>query len=111
MLACADAFLLPNRKGEFFKGNLPNKLFDFFAASKPIIVAGHGDTADLVRDACAGFVVDAENSEAMASAILDLLYMDISERNSLGISGRAYVEKYYSRKLHAEQLCELIESE
>ncbi len=109
LLACADTFLLPNRKGDFFKGNLPNKLFDFLAAGKPIIVAGHGETADLVQAAGAGLVVDAENSEALANAILDILQMDTHQKANFGSSGRIYVEKNFSRNVQAELLCNLID--
>jgi len=108
LLACADTFLLPNRKGDFFKGNLPNKLFDFLAAGKPIIVAGHGETADLVQAAGAGLVVDAENSEQLAKAILDIYQAGTDQNASMGSSGRAYVEKNFSRNAQADLLLNLI---
>jgi glycosyltransferase involved in cell wall biosynthesis len=110
LLGAADGFLLPNRMGEFFRGNLPNKLFDFLASSKPIIVAGEGETADLVLDAKAGFVVPAENAEAMAEAIINLSKLGALDQKQLGEAGRAYVEKYYNRSQHADLLVEIIES-
>ena len=61
ILSTADIFLLPNRRGTFFEGNLPNKLFDYLAASRPILVSGYGESADLVLQAKAGFIVDAED--------------------------------------------------
>jgi glycosyltransferase involved in cell wall biosynthesis len=110
ILNAADGFLLPNRKGEFFRGNLPNKLFDYLASSKPVIVAGEGETADLVLDAKAGFVVTAENAEAMAEAIINLFQLGTLEQRQFGEAGRSYVEKFYNRSQHADLLVELIES-
>lgn len=111
LLASADGFLLPNRKGDFFKGNLPNKLFDYLAAAKPVIVSGYGESADLIQAAEAGLVIDAENPEGLVHAILNIIQMDVDQANAMGLSGRAYVEKNFSRKVHAEFICDLISNQ
>ena len=97
LLSVADVFLLPNRKGHFFTGNLPNKLFDFLASARPIIVAGTGETSDLVVEACCGKVVEAEDSQAMAKSLLELLTMPRQERLAMGKNGREHVFRYYDR--------------
>ena len=111
MLAVADVFLLPNRKGEFFRGNLPNKLFDFLASARPVIVAGHGETAELVLSASAGFVVEAENSVALTEEILKCKSLSDTDRNVIGRNGRRYVEQYFDRSKHAKIVLGLIESQ
>lgn len=108
ILSMADLFLLPNRRGEFFHGNLPNKLFDFLASSRPVIVAGHGESANLVSEASAGFVVDAENSQAFANEICKCSELPIGVSDLMGKNGRSHTMKYYNRASHASILVDLI---
>ena len=97
MLSAADAFLLPNRKGDFFTGNLPNKLFDFLAAARPVIVAGAGETPELVLAAGAGRCVEPEDSSGMANLLIELAEMQIEKRMAMGQRGRDYVFAHYDR--------------
>ena len=97
LLQTADVFLLPNRRGEFYTLNLPNKLFDFLAGGRPIVVAGRGESGDLVERAGAGCVVPAEDGAAMAAAVIELANLDGTQRAAMGASGRQYVGEHYNR--------------
>lgn len=97
LLQAADVFLLPNRRGEFYTMNLPNKLFDFLASGRPVVVAGQGESGDLVQRAGAGRVVMAEDGMAMAKAIVELADLSDAERAAMGESGRRYVLEHYNR--------------
>lgn len=108
ILSTADIFLLPNRRGTFFEGNLPNKLFDYLAASRPILVSGYGESADLVLQAKAGFIVDAEDYKDFSSKILDLSKFSKTQMNIMGKNGRNFVEKNYNRIDQVEVLSNLI---
>jgi glycosyltransferase involved in cell wall biosynthesis len=108
MLAAADAFVLPNRKGDFFAGNLPNKLFDFMASARPIVVSGAGETAELVLAARCGRVGRAEDSVAMALALIELAEMPVRERMAMGARGRDYVLAHYDRKRLSERFLEIL---
>lgn len=107
-LVAADIFLLPNRKGEFFQGNLPNKLFDYLASGQPIVVAGSGETADLVAAADAGIIVDAENSQAMADAIKKLAE-NSETRRTMGRNARKYVFSHYERRKISDRFLLMLE--
>jgi len=50
----------------------PNKVFDYMAASRPVIVAIDGVARKLVEDAQCGYFVEPENSEELAQAIKKL---------------------------------------
>jgi glycosyltransferase involved in cell wall biosynthesis len=108
LLAAADAFLLPNRKGEFFTGNLPNKLFDFLASSRPVVVAGAGETPALVMDARCGKVGGPEDSHAMADSLLELATMSVAERLAMGADGRKYVLERYDREILSEHFIQIL---
>lgn len=111
LLSVADVFLLPNRKGAFYEGNLPNKLFDYLASSKPIIVAGHGETAQVVADASAGTIVDAEEPKQLADAIAALASSDKSNRATMGANGRSYVMQNYDRRQQVRLLIDMIKAD
>lgn len=108
MLAAADAFVLPNRKGDFFAGNLPNKLFDFMASARPVVVSGAGETAELVLAAGCGRVGRAEDDMAMAQALIELAEMPVAERLAMGARGREYVLMHYDRKRLSERFLEIL---
>jgi glycosyltransferase involved in cell wall biosynthesis len=110
ILCMADCFLLPNKKGVFFEGNLPNKLFDFLAAGAPVIVAGHGETADVVINAESGIVINAEDSVEMSNSILKIFSMEDNRRSSMGFSGQKYVFEKYNRINHVNVLKNLFET-
>jgi glycosyltransferase involved in cell wall biosynthesis len=108
MLAAADTFVLPNRKGDFFTGNLPNKLFDFMASARPVVVSGAGETAELVMAAGCGRIGRAEDSMAMALALIELAEMPVEERMAMGARGRDYVLTHYDRKRLSERFLEIL---
>lgn len=108
MLSAADAFVLPNRKGEFFKGNLPNKLFDFLASAKPIVIGGEGETPDLVMAAGAGMCGPAEDGQTMANLLTKVAALSESERFSMGKKGRDYVFAHYDRNILSEHFLEIL---
>lgn len=104
ILSVADCFLLPNLVGDFFKGNLPNKLFDYLASARPIIVSGHVESGVLVEKINAGFVLDAEDSMQLSNSIKTVYSMSAAERHKLGENGNIYVRSHYDREKHVDQL-------
>jgi glycosyltransferase involved in cell wall biosynthesis len=108
MLSAADAFVLPNRKGDFFSGNLPNKLFDFLASAKPVVVTGTGETSDLVMSAGAGRCCPAEDSRAMAESLIELLVMPLEERRAIGKKGRDYVLEHFDREILSRRFMQIL---
>jgi glycosyltransferase involved in cell wall biosynthesis len=109
LLRTADVFLLPNRRGDFYAMNLPNKLFDFLAAGRPIVVAGQGESANAVQAAGAGRVVPAEDGAAMAAAIVELAALSGAERAAMGELGRRYVLREYSRESLSQGFAHVLE--
>ena len=87
----------------FKYGISPNKIFDYLAAGKPIIMSVK-TTNNIVQDAKAGIVVEPGNAKAFIKGIMEIKKMSEEEREQLGANGRAYVEKYHSSKILAEKL-------
>ncbi|MBV4431914.1 glycosyltransferase family 4 protein [Clostridium tyrobutyricum] len=96
IIASMDASIIPLKKLDLFKGALPSKMFEALATELPIILSVEGEAANLINAAKAGIVVEPENSEEMAGAVLKLSE-DKELRASFGTNGREYVTENYSR--------------
>lgn len=91
ILELADILYIGLAKTDLFRfGISPNKMFDYMLAARPIISAIDAGN-DMVKDADCGISVPAEDPEAVANAIKELLAMDDLERLRLGQNGKAYV--------------------
>jgi glycosyltransferase involved in cell wall biosynthesis len=93
----ADAFVICVKDlPQLYKyGISMNKLFDYLAASRPIIMASAA-VNDPVQDAGAGFTVRPENSTELAEAIVKLVALPHEQRNAMGAAGRSYVENNHN---------------
>lgn len=92
----ADICVQLTPKGEFWKCVLSNKIFDYLASRCPVVFGGAGDTADLLEKANAGLVVEPQNPEALAEAIL-YLYYHPEKRKEMGENGSEHIRKHYAR--------------
>ena len=84
-----------------------NKIFEYFASSKPIIFSGNVAN-DMVKEANAGISVEAENIEKIKGAVLSLYNMSKEEREKLGKNGRKYVEENYDTKVLSKKIEKII---
>jgi len=109
-LSVADFFLLPNLAGDFFKGNLPNKTFDYLASGRPVIVTGQVEAGRLIEKIQAGFVVDAESPEQLAEVVLMVSKLNAVEREIIGSRGAAYVKNHYDRMIQADDIESVLKS-
>ncbi len=101
----ADAFVISVRDlPELYRyGISMNKLFDYMAATRPVIIAS-GAENNPVADAGAGLSVPPENPEALAEAIIVLGQMSPEQRAQMGKAGRHHVERRYSYRTLAGRL-------
>jgi len=80
-----------------------NKLFEYLAASKPLILAGR-PANNLVEEARCGLTVPPRDPQALADAVIKLSQMPKEEREAMGRRGREYVEKHHAIPALAEKL-------
>jgi glycosyltransferase involved in cell wall biosynthesis len=104
LLRYADLLLHCFAPIDVFKyGISPNKIYDYLASGKPIIMSVKTSN-NIVQDARAGITVEPGNSESLAKGILKIEKMTAEEREKLGANGRAYVEKYHNTRVLADVL-------
>jgi glycosyltransferase involved in cell wall biosynthesis len=106
----ADAFVICVKDlPKLYKyGISMNKLFDYFAASRPIVIASAAAN-NPVHDAGAGFTVKPESSNDLAEAIKKLVHLSQEQRNAMGEAGRAYAEKHHSFSSLASKFASVFE--
>lgn len=107
VLNAADAIIVSLRGVELFKRVLPTKLFEAMACEKPVVLAGQGEVADLVRKSGAGICVAPGNSQEIHDGILEVM-RDPRRAACMGANGREYVILHFSRDQRAKELDELL---
>lgn len=106
-LAAADACIAILKPLEMYKTTYPNKVFDYMACGKPVILAIDGVIREVVENAGGGIAVRPGDSEALAEAILRLAE-DPELAHTLGRQARTYVEAHFDRSLLAAKMLELM---
>jgi glycosyltransferase involved in cell wall biosynthesis len=108
-LARADLCLLPYQDRDLFAGALPNKVFDYLGASRPILAAAPvGELTHLVDHAECGWNVPPEDPSAMADAIRRAA-ADPASARARGEAGRAYALEHYDRAALAARFVALVD--
>ena len=84
----------------------PNVILEAMAASLPVITTPAGDSADLVQEAAAGYVVQFGNVDSIADAMVRLA-RSRTLRRELGAAGRDYVERNHAASDVGARLLEI----
>ena len=85
-----------------------NKLFDYLAVGKPIILGGN-PANNPIEEAHCGLAVPPRDPEALAEAVIKLYNMSPEEHAEMGRRGREYVEKYHAIPVLADKLEALLQ--
>ncbi|WP_459938122.1 GT4 family glycosyltransferase PelF [Desulfonatronum parangueonense] len=90
ILSCIDLFVLAS-----WKEGLPLSILEAMAAGKPVVATDVGGVPSVVNNSNSGIIVPHRNPEAMAEAILQMLF-NKNNMERYGSAGRRYVEDNYS---------------
>ena len=96
-LAAADACLAILKPIEAYKTTYPNKVFDYMAAGKPVLLLIDGVIRQVVEEAGAGVFVPPGDASALAAAARALA-ADPDAARIMGERGRAYVQERFDRE-------------
>lgn len=107
-LAASDVCLATLKNIPMFRMTYPNKVFDYMAAGRPVVLAIDGVIREVVERAAAGLYVPPGDDQQLAAAIAHLK-QDSDSRRKMGRSGRTFVEKHFNRRDHAIEFRSLIE--
>lgn len=107
-LAGADACIAILKPLEEYKTTYPNKVFDYMAAGRPVLLAIDGVIREVVEAAGCGVFIEPGNPSALAEAIRRLA-LGKQKARQMGSLGRAYLEEHFSRAVIGEKLLSLLE--
>jgi glycosyltransferase involved in cell wall biosynthesis len=106
-LAAAGACIAILKPIELYKTTYPNKVFDYLAAGRPVVLAIDGVIRQVIEAAGAGIPIPPGDAAAMAAALLDLAQHPETGRG-MGQRARRYVETHFDRAELADQLADLM---
>ena len=107
-LAAADACIAILKPLEEYKTTYPNKVFDYMATGRPVVLAIDGVIREVVEAAGCGIFAEPGNPPALADAIRKLA-TNTEEARRMGLAGRKYLEQNFSRAVIGEKLLRLLE--
>jgi colanic acid biosynthesis glycosyl transferase WcaI len=107
VLEKADVLLVHLKKDSLFTITIPSKTQAYMAVGKPLIMAVHGDVADLVKEANCGVIAEPENPEAIANAALKLYSLSYSERRIMAERSKQYYQSNLSLSVGVGKFVEI----
>lgn len=105
----AKGLLVSLKDEEIFSCTIPSKVQAYLASGRPVVAALNGEGARVIREANAGLICAAEDSEGLAGCILSLYEMTEEQRRLMGESGRAYFHKHFEMNQQAKRLIAILQ--
>jgi glycosyltransferase involved in cell wall biosynthesis len=107
-MAAADCCIAILKPIELYKTTYPNKVFDYMAAGKAIVLVIDGVIRTVVEEADCGIFAQPGDAGAVAKAI-QTLHTSPQKCKEMGLRGRVYVEQHFNRQKTAAQLLEVFQ--
>jgi glycosyltransferase involved in cell wall biosynthesis len=107
VMAAADACLAILKPLDLYKTTYPNKVFDYLAAGRPVLLAIDGVIRQVVEAAGAGIAVTPGDPAALAAATRRLA-ANPEQARAMGTAGRQYIQQHFDRQVLAEKLALLL---
>lgn len=108
-LAAADACVGILKPVPLYGTVYPNKVFDYMAAGRPVILAMEGVIRQVVETAQAGIPVPPGDPGSLAEAVMALA-IDPELGSEMGKNGYEYVKNHFNRPDQAEKFALAIEN-
>lgn len=109
VLSAADVCIAILKPLEEYKRTYPNKVFDYMAAGRPVVLAIDGVIREVVESANCGLFAAPGDPSALAGALRELA-SDRTRSRAMGLRGRTYLEEHFSRETMAENLLKMLEA-
>jgi glycosyltransferase involved in cell wall biosynthesis len=102
-IASIDLQLVCLRDLPVFATVIPSKIFEFLAQERPVIVAARGEIRRMVEEAEVAQVIEPEDPEALADAILRA-YQSPQAAAKAARAGRGWIEEHFVRDDLADRM-------
>jgi len=101
MLNMLDVFIMPSRME-----GLGLSVLEAQAAGLPVVASNVGGIPTLIKDGKTGYLVEPENVDALAKAIVKVL-QNMEGARAVGLNGRRFVEENFSSDKMVSKTIEL----
>jgi glycosyltransferase involved in cell wall biosynthesis len=106
-LASSDACLAILKPLKLYATVYPNKIFDYMAAGRPVLLMIDGVIRGVVEEANAGIFVEPGKPSALAAAIRKMMG-NPAEGKRMGLAGRKFLEAHFDRSQLAKAMQEIL---
>jgi glycosyltransferase involved in cell wall biosynthesis len=107
VLAGADACLAILKPIAEYKTTYPNKVFDYMAAGRPVVIAIDGVIRKVVEEAHCGLFASPGDAASLADVVMDMAANKATSRQ-MGLSGRRYLVEHFSRSALTEKFASIL---
>jgi glycosyltransferase involved in cell wall biosynthesis len=111
IISKSDIGVVPHHSNEHTNTTIPNKIFDFMACGKPVIVSDARPLKRIVEKTACGVAFQAENSDDFSTKLIYLI--KDSKRDEMGLRGKKAVREIYNWDRDGDkldQICKIMES-
>ncbi len=105
-LGAADACVATLADFPVLRTTYPNKVFDYLAAGRPIVLGIEGVIREVMEAARCGIGVPHSDPAALAEAVLQL-QSNPEQARKMGRAGREYVVEHFDRRRHAAEFLQM----
>ena len=106
----AEVFVLPRAAGIFSQAGLPNKLGEYLAVGRPVVVTANGDIALYLRDGTDAYLVEPGDDAAFAARLKHAL-THRSEATEVGARGRDVAITQFDYRLQGARIRDFLEQD
>jgi len=99
-----SCFLYPS----YYPEGMSNVLLEAAASGRPVITADRAGCRETVDDGVSGYIVPVNDEEAVLQAVEKFLNLSWEERKTMGLAGRAKVEREFDREIVVQKYVEEI---
>ena len=107
-LAAADACIAILKPIPLYATVYPNKVFDYMAAGRPVVLAMEGVIREVIMSANSGIAIPPGDPTALAEAIIYLADHP-QDGIDMGLKGREYNRNHFDRPAQARKFGQIIE--
>ncbi|MBS1536882.1 MAG: glycosyltransferase family 4 protein [Bacteroidetes bacterium] len=101
----SDIGVLPYIPNAHISTTIANKLFDYIACGKPVIVSEASPMRRIIEETGAGICADCSTPESISKAIQKIFSSNIAEMRE---NGQKFAKKKYNWAVDSERLCKFV---
>lgn len=100
MISEADCVVLPS-----YREGVPRTLMEAASMGKPLIASDVPGCREVIKNTVTGWLCPVRNSLKLSDCFIDFLKMTMSEREAMGLAGRAYmIERFDEKKVISQYM-------